>query len=318
MYSKRSPPTGPAGMELPYISMPTSWGMAPSTGISLLRRYSSIVSSAWGVTIRTILRCGSAVHNLGQWAQLLYGSLARTPSGQSCTHTPSSACSRGPETRLWQASRDNPSVPTSCRLTQQTLRLRTDLEQQMIFELRRQFRHTVGRRFHRAESFDLAVVTHPIFPGLQSAQLDFAFPACRRCEKCVVHFAVFRDRISLGLVVAGHIKVPELALRKHLLVIQTDPLLPALFFRSGQIDVLEFRTWIGPDELRAHDAPGSNRGGEIVSVFLPIFLYFCYRRKFDVIAIDRRFRPEQSFIHLDPAPRLHRPQRIGRHRLVDN
>src|ERR1700674_81960 len=72
MYSKRSPPTGPAGMELPYISMPTSWGMAPSTGISLLRRYSSIVSSTWGVTIRTTPRCGSPVHNLGQWAQLNY------------------------------------------------------------------------------------------------------------------------------------------------------------------------------------------------------------------------------------------------------
>jgi hypothetical protein len=48
-------PTGPAGMELPYISMPASRGMAPSTGISLLRRYSSMVSSTSGVAITTIL-----------------------------------------------------------------------------------------------------------------------------------------------------------------------------------------------------------------------------------------------------------------------
>src|SRR6185436_4172314 len=51
MYSKRSPPTAPAGMELPYISIPARWGIAPSTGISRLRRYSSIVGSICGVSI---------------------------------------------------------------------------------------------------------------------------------------------------------------------------------------------------------------------------------------------------------------------------
>src|SRR5262249_42576146 len=43
MYSKRSPPTVPAGMELPNISMPGMCGIAPSTGMSRSRRYSSMV-----------------------------------------------------------------------------------------------------------------------------------------------------------------------------------------------------------------------------------------------------------------------------------
>src|SRR5208337_1027971 len=160
--------------------------------------------------------------------------------------------------------------PSSPNFAHQTLRLRTDLQQQMILEPRRQFRHAIGRRAYRAKVFSLAVVTHPILPGLQSAQFDFAFPVPGRCEERVIHFAVFRDRISLGRVVAGHVKISELAFRKHLLVIQTDPLLPALFFRSGQINVLEFRAGIGPNELRPHHAPGSDRGSEIVAVFFPV------------------------------------------------
>src|ERR1700736_1209240 len=56
MYSNRSPPTVPAGMEFPYISIPGRCGIAPSTGISLLRRYSSILGSLYGVTIKRILR----------------------------------------------------------------------------------------------------------------------------------------------------------------------------------------------------------------------------------------------------------------------
>src|SRR3981081_3866996 len=56
MYSKRSPPTLPAGMELPYISMPASWGITPSTGINLLRKYSSMPGST-GVAIIRILCC---------------------------------------------------------------------------------------------------------------------------------------------------------------------------------------------------------------------------------------------------------------------
>src|SRR5436190_332634 len=51
MYSNRSPPTVPAGMELPYISIPARCGIAPSTGISLLRRYSSMLGSSCGVNI---------------------------------------------------------------------------------------------------------------------------------------------------------------------------------------------------------------------------------------------------------------------------
>ena len=46
----------------------------------------------------------------------------------------------------------------------------------MIVELGRQFRHAIGRRLYRAKAFPLAVVTHPVFPGLQSAQFNLAFP----------------------------------------------------------------------------------------------------------------------------------------------
>src|SRR5580704_17801625 len=41
MYSKRSPSAFAAGIEFPYISIPGRWGIAPSTGFNLLRRYSS-------------------------------------------------------------------------------------------------------------------------------------------------------------------------------------------------------------------------------------------------------------------------------------
>src|SRR6476661_1274464 len=52
MYSKRSPPTVSAGMELPYISIPSSCGIAPSTGISRRRRYSSMLGSVREATIQ--------------------------------------------------------------------------------------------------------------------------------------------------------------------------------------------------------------------------------------------------------------------------
>src|SRR5258705_251311 len=57
MYSKRSPPTVLAGMELPYMSIPSRCGIAPSTGISRLRRYSSMPGSTCGVAIDRILYC---------------------------------------------------------------------------------------------------------------------------------------------------------------------------------------------------------------------------------------------------------------------
>src|SRR6185295_5249267 len=57
MYSKRSPPTVLAGMELPYISIPSNCGIAPSTGISLLRRYSSMLGSTCRVAIGRIRYC---------------------------------------------------------------------------------------------------------------------------------------------------------------------------------------------------------------------------------------------------------------------
>src|SRR5215471_15006384 len=52
MYSNRSPPTVPAGTEFPYISIPGRCGIAPSTGMSRLRRYSSIAKSVSGAAIR--------------------------------------------------------------------------------------------------------------------------------------------------------------------------------------------------------------------------------------------------------------------------
>src|SRR5215469_8067967 len=49
MYSKRSPPTAPAGIEFPNISMPGMCGIAPSTGINRSRRYSSIFGTVLGM-----------------------------------------------------------------------------------------------------------------------------------------------------------------------------------------------------------------------------------------------------------------------------
>src|ERR1039458_9320108 len=86
MYSKRSPPTGPAGMELPYISMLAIWGIAPSTGISLLRRFRSDVVSLLKVDVLKEIaahrpgRNGVAVHidagNLGDRTLNRHQSLA--------------------------------------------------------------------------------------------------------------------------------------------------------------------------------------------------------------------------------------------------
>src|SRR5215472_14919845 len=47
MYSKRSPPTVPAGMELPNISIPGICGIASSTGVRRWRRYSSMVGAVF-------------------------------------------------------------------------------------------------------------------------------------------------------------------------------------------------------------------------------------------------------------------------------
>src|ERR1700736_6659835 len=55
MYSNKSPPTVPAGMESPYISTPGRCGIAPSTGMSLSRRYSSIPESREDVVIEAWL-----------------------------------------------------------------------------------------------------------------------------------------------------------------------------------------------------------------------------------------------------------------------
>src|SRR5712692_9800343 len=51
MYSNKSPPTVPAGMESPYISIPARCGIAPSTGMSLSRKYASIPESREDVVI---------------------------------------------------------------------------------------------------------------------------------------------------------------------------------------------------------------------------------------------------------------------------
>src|SRR5262245_48340536 len=51
MYSKRSPPTVPAGIEFPNISMPGMCGIAPSTGINRSRKYSSILETVYAFVI---------------------------------------------------------------------------------------------------------------------------------------------------------------------------------------------------------------------------------------------------------------------------
>src|ERR1035437_778539 len=84
MYSKRSPPTFPAGIELPNISMPSRCGIAPSTGINLLRRYSSILGSACISGISRIPDCTCIFHDLRLNGQrLLVASLGRTGRAQS-------------------------------------------------------------------------------------------------------------------------------------------------------------------------------------------------------------------------------------------
>src|SRR5215472_5968068 len=61
MYSNRSPPTVPTGMELPYISIPGTCGIAPSTGINLFRKYSSILGSVYALAITEFYRYGTLV-----------------------------------------------------------------------------------------------------------------------------------------------------------------------------------------------------------------------------------------------------------------
>src|SRR5579862_9297084 len=168
--------------------------------------------------------------------------------------------------------------------------LRADLKQQMLLELRRKFSDAVSRRFNRSKILSLGVIADAIFPRLQPAQFDLTLPCrVRRREERVIHLAVLRDRVRFRDVVASHIKVEELALRKHLLVIETDPLLPVLLFCSRQIHGLELRSGIGPDKLRPHHSSGSNRGREIVAMLFPVagVAHSGHRGKLNVIAIDR-------------------------------
>src|ERR1700688_4189151 len=80
MYSKRSPTTSPAGIDLPYISMPASWGIAPSTGISLLRRYSSMPSSTCRFGMSLIPYTGRCAHVESAMSTVeLYGIVGLAP-----------------------------------------------------------------------------------------------------------------------------------------------------------------------------------------------------------------------------------------------
>src|SRR6266436_6022791 len=56
MYSKRSPPTVPTGIEFPNISMPGMCGIAPSTGIKRSRKYSSILGTVYAFVIASPVR----------------------------------------------------------------------------------------------------------------------------------------------------------------------------------------------------------------------------------------------------------------------
>src|SRR4029077_18522197 len=59
---KRSPPTDSAGIELPYISIPGICGIAPSTGVSRWRRYSSIVGTVRVFVIGKSVRISFLTH----------------------------------------------------------------------------------------------------------------------------------------------------------------------------------------------------------------------------------------------------------------
>src|SRR5713101_6466638 len=70
MYSNKSPPTVPAGMVSPYISIPGRCGIAPSTGISLSRRYSSIPESREDVLIEPSHRSSRIAAVFENWLDI--------------------------------------------------------------------------------------------------------------------------------------------------------------------------------------------------------------------------------------------------------
>src|SRR5262249_56294004 len=79
----------------------------------------------------------------------------------------------------------------------------------------------------------------------------------RRREEGVVHVAVFLDRVGFRYVIAVCVEIEEVTLREQLLVVEADPLLPVIFLLLIKIDALEFRSVVGPGELGAEDATGS-------------------------------------------------------------
>src|SRR5579864_3371754 len=54
MYSNRSPPTVSAGMDFPYMSMPTMLGIVPFTGMRRSRKYWSMVGNVYAFVIKEL------------------------------------------------------------------------------------------------------------------------------------------------------------------------------------------------------------------------------------------------------------------------
>src|SRR5580698_2734346 len=174
-----------------------------------------------------------------------------------------------------------------------------------------------GRLYH-AKVPALSVIDDVIRTRLKAAQFDFTLPhgVFPRSEKPVIHFAVFFDRVRLRDVIAINIKIAERSLRKHLFVVDTDPLFPVRFFLLGKHNVFELRPRIGPHKLGSDDSARANGGGKIIAVFNPVAARASHGGKLHVIAINSGFRAQQRLIHFDAATNLNRANRVGGDGLV--
>src|SRR5581483_9431238 len=153
---------------------------------------------------------------------------------------------------------------------QRRLLLPAHLKQQMIVELSVQPRRLSFSGLHCPEVLAVRVIHNVILPRLQTTQFYFS----RKwlgwiCKEGVIHLAVFFNRVSLRHVIAVYIQISELSFREHLLVIESNPFLPVLFFFRSQRDRLELRPWIRPDKLRSRHSASSYRRSEIRAVLAP-------------------------------------------------
>src|SRR5579883_2581679 len=115
-------------------------------------------------------------------------------------------------------------------------------------------RHSGGLadpRFNLAQALSFRVVHDLVAAGLQTAQFHLPDPFLAGFwrEEGIVHRSVLRDRIAFRPVVAVGIKIQESPARKHLVVIQLDPLPPDVILVLGEVDFFIVRTEFGHTNL---------------------------------------------------------------------